>query len=147
MRDELEAGASLAEALRRTGLTLRLDRLVAIAHWITPAVEVRRFDTRFFAALLPVGQQAHSASGESDTALWVRPADMLRRAAEGEVFMLPPTVAALRTVDQFGQADTVVAQGHAPRLRPVLPHPYRAGAEIRWRLVDGYTGEPWVPDE
>jgi len=147
VRDELERGTPLAGALRRAGLSLRLDRLVAVSHWMTPAVEVRRFDTRFFAALLPEGQQAHSASGESDTGLWVRPADMLRRAAEGEVFMLPPTVAALRTVGRFEQADAVVAQGHVPRLRPVLPHPYRAGDEVRWRLVDGYTGEPWVPDE
>ena len=36
---------------------LRADLLGAWAHWITPAFEPRRYDTRFFVAALPRGQR------------------------------------------------------------------------------------------
>ena len=48
---------SLAELLARRGLVLRADLLRPWAHWITPAVEPRRYDTRFFVAALPAGQR------------------------------------------------------------------------------------------
>ncbi len=143
VRRALLAGVPLATALADVGLRVAFDSLVAFAHWMTPAVEVRRFDTRFFAAVLPPGQQARSASGESDTAGWVRPSVMLQRAAAGEVVMLPPTVAALTALQQAADARSVIRTGHRQRLRPVLPHPFASADEIRWRLVDGYTGEPW----
>src|SRR5690349_6734092 len=47
---------SFAELLRDRGLRLRADLLGAWAHWITPAFEPRRFDTRFFVASMPAGQ-------------------------------------------------------------------------------------------
>ena len=43
------------------------------AHWITPPVEPRRYDTKFFAAALPVGQEARHVSGEADEAAWLTP--------------------------------------------------------------------------
>ena len=44
--------SAIAEAL---GLRFRTDLLVPIAHWTTPPIMPRRFDTRFFAAELPAG--------------------------------------------------------------------------------------------
>lgn len=142
VRAALLAGVPFAGALAAIGAGIRFDRLVALSHWMTPAVEVRRFDTRFFAARLPPGQHGHSASGESDEAQWVRPAVMLEGFAAGQVVMLPPTVAALHLLADAQDAAAVLAEGHRPSLRPVLPHPYREGGDIRWRLVDGYTGLP-----
>ena len=59
---------SLAELLAGRGLALRSDLLRPFAHWITPPVEPRRYDTKFFAAALPVGQEARHVSGEADEA-------------------------------------------------------------------------------
>jgi 8-oxo-dGTP pyrophosphatase MutT (NUDIX family) len=140
VRELLLGGVPLAEALGTVGARLAYRGFVAYAHWMTPAVEVRRFDTRFFAAVLPPGQHARSASGESEDSGWVRPAVMLQRMAAGEVVMLPPTIAALQALRTERDAASVVAAGHRPGLRPVLPHPFREGAGISWRLVDGYTG-------
>jgi hypothetical protein len=56
--------------------------------------------------------------------------------------MLPPTVSALQALASAPDAGAVLSAGHRPGLRPVLPHPYRRGPEVGWRLVDGYTGEP-----
>ena len=41
---------SLSELLARRRLVLRSDLLRPFAHWITPEVEPKRFDTRFFVA-------------------------------------------------------------------------------------------------
>jgi 8-oxo-dGTP pyrophosphatase MutT (NUDIX family) len=142
VRRALLDGTPWAQALSQIGAEIPFSALVAVSHWMTPAVEIRRFDTRFFAAVLPAGQRAHSASGETAEAGWVRPAEMLRRAAASEVVMLPPTVAALQALAAAPDAGAVLNVGHRPNLRPVLPHPYRRGSDVSWRLVDGYTGEP-----
>ena len=56
-RTALEAREqSLSELLARRGLVLRADLLRPLAHWITPEVEPKRFDTRFFVARMPAGQ-------------------------------------------------------------------------------------------
>ena len=52
-------------------LYLDADLLVPLAHWITPEVESRRFDTRFLAAALPPRQAVQAHATETDTA-WSR---------------------------------------------------------------------------
>ena len=42
-----------AELLQAEDLFLRVERLVYWAHWITPSIVPRRFDTRFFLAPVP----------------------------------------------------------------------------------------------
>ena len=106
---------SLTELLARRGLVLRADLLSPLAHWITPEVEPRRFDTRFFVAEVPAGQRPRDVGGEADDRLWVRPADALERG----LAMLPPTAAALR--DLAGHEDVRAAVLARRRVEPVLP--------------------------
>jgi 8-oxo-dGTP pyrophosphatase MutT (NUDIX family) len=86
---------SLTALLAATGLHLRADLLVPWSRWITPEFEPRRFDTYFFLALLPDGQQTRDVSGEADDTLWIRPADALARHAAGKLTLLPPTAVTL----------------------------------------------------
>jgi len=115
-RTALEAREqSLSELLARRGLVLRADLLRPLAHWITPEVEPKRFDTRFFLAELPTGQVCREAGSEADQRLWARPADAL---ADG-LRMMPPTAAAL---EQVRDAPDVAAALAVPRrLTPVMP--------------------------
>ena len=115
-RSALEARAqSLSELLARRGLVLRADLLRPCAHWITPELEPRRFDTRFFVARVPAGQVCREAGGEADHRLWVRPQDALDRG----LGMMPPTAAVLA---DLAAAPDVAAALAAPRtIRPVLP--------------------------
>ena len=130
----LSRESSLTEVLIRRGLVLRSDLLRARAHWITPEFESRRYDTRFFAALLPEGQVPDDATTEADDAAWVDPAELLRDYHRGEALMLPPTVvcveevAAARSADEFLHEDLPI--------EPVMPvlTPTDEGVVIRCEL-------------
>lgn len=82
---------SLADFLRERHLSLRADLLGAWAHWVTPKFEPRRFDTRFFVALMPSGQSVGRLSSEAETGFWMPVREASRAAGAGEMEMLPPT--------------------------------------------------------
>ena len=112
---------SFAALLDRRGLVLRADLLRPWAHWITPEVEPRRYDTRFFVAALPDGQRTRDVGGEADLVTWERPADALAAADRGELGMLPPTAFTLNELSTFDTVADVLAAGDARDIRPVLP--------------------------
>jgi hypothetical protein len=89
--------------LTRRGLVLRTDLLRPLAHWITPEIEPKRFDTHFFLARLPEGQVTRQAGTEADSRVWVRPGDAL------ELPMLPPTRAVLSELAAYDDVDSALA--------------------------------------
>jgi 8-oxo-dGTP pyrophosphatase MutT (NUDIX family) len=117
----LDRSLSLAALLDRRGLVLRADLLRPWAHWITPEVEPRRFDTRFFVAALPTGQRTRDVGGEADRVAWARPADALGAFERGELGMLPPTAFTLGELAAYESVAAVLAAGDARDVHPVLP--------------------------
>jgi len=73
-------------------LTLATDRLVYFAHWITPEEQPLRFDTRFFAAPMPDGQQASADEREIVAVRWLTPAEAFDARARGEISLRLPTM-------------------------------------------------------
>lgn len=120
---------SFAEFLDRRGLVLRADLLKAWAHWITPEIEPRRYDTRFFVAALPPGQRTRHVGGEADRVVWLSPRSALDAAMAGEVFLMPPTSRTLLDISAFDAIDEVFAAER--RITTVQP----AAAEVDGRLV------------
>jgi 8-oxo-dGTP pyrophosphatase MutT (NUDIX family) len=112
---------SLAELLAGRGLALRADLLRPFAHWITPPPERRRYDTKFFAALLPAGQEARDVSGEADEAVWTTPTAALREHAGGTRPMLPPTIHTLGQLEAFPDAAAALAGSPPAPLEPISP--------------------------
>lgn len=110
---------SFAEFLDRRGLVLRSDLLKAWGHWITPEVEARRFDTRFFAAALPPGQRTRDVGGEADTVAWMRPDVALGRAKAGEIHLMAPTFHTMAEMSLFETVNDVL--GNDRKIRTVLP--------------------------
>ena len=106
---------SLSELLARRGLVLRADLLRPWAHWITPEVEPRRFDTRFFVARVPQGQVCREAGSEADQRLWIRPQEALDRG----LGVLPPTAAVLAELGTPPDVDSALASERD--IRPMLP--------------------------
>lgn len=132
---------SLAELLDRRGLVLRTDLLRPWAHWITPEGEPRRYDTRFFVAALPDGQQPPDVSGtfsrEADHVGWIRPADALAEAERGERPMLPPTVVTLREIASYATVGDVLAAGWNRAITPITPRLRLGPDRNRVELPDG----------
>ena len=117
-----DGSVSLAELLTRRDLVLRGDLLRPWSRWITPEAEERRYDTRFFVAVMPAGQQAAGGTGESDRAAWLRPAAALAAAESGELTMLPPTRITLGELAAYPDVPAVMAADRpiTPRCRVVV---------------------------
>src|SRR3984885_11954401 len=114
----LDRSLSLAEMLARRGLVLRSDLLRPWSRWITPVIEERRFDARFFAAALPEQQRTRDVGGEAAEVAWVRPDDAIAMGRRKEIVLWPPTAVSLAELAACGE----VAAALRPRkVRPVLP--------------------------
>lgn len=130
----LDRSLSLAELLARRGLVLRSDLLRPWARWITPVVEPRRYDTRFFAAALPAGQRTRDVGGEAAAVAWVAPAQALKAWERGEITLFPPTSV---TLSELAKCADVTAALTGPReVVPIIPEvQVREGAV--WLTVPG----------
>src|SRR5439155_10397625 len=81
--------------LRAESLTLATDRLAYFAHWITPEESSIRFDTRFFAAVAPAGQEPAVDGHEIVAQRWVAPAEALESLRRREISLRFPTIKSL----------------------------------------------------
>src|SRR5215510_6688711 len=98
-RRDLSNGAkSFFQILDEDHLTLQADLMVRAGRWVTPAFAPRRFDTWFFLAWLPSGQEALIDTGELETGEWIRPAEALASWKRGEIIVAPPTLYIIRTL-------------------------------------------------
>jgi 8-oxo-dGTP pyrophosphatase MutT (NUDIX family) len=143
-RLRLAAGElALAEVLGTAGLAVRAADLRPWARWVTPPFERRRFDTRFYVAALPPGQEARDLGGEGERAAWLGPGAAVAAHAAGELPMLPPTLVCL---EELAAAPDVAALLATPRTpRPVSPWVARDGAGglvLRIDLDGRGGGEP-----
>src|SRR5207245_8537284 len=79
--------ATFAQVVETSGRRLDLGGLVYFARWITPEAMPKRYDTAFFAAAMPEGQEARPAAGEVQSLEWLTPAEALARAEAGAVML------------------------------------------------------------
>ncbi|HEY5048093.1 MAG TPA: hypothetical protein VII49_08755, partial [Rhizomicrobium sp.] len=120
-RQAIEHGEiNLIGMLRREGLRLACDELVPFAHWITPDLMPKRFDTHFFLARTPRGHIGRHDGRESVDSMWIRPEDAIRDRKKWNVIF--PTklnlmkLAASKTVDD--------AMGTARAVPPLTVEPW-----------------------
>ena len=142
-----EPGESVAEAAVRetyeeTGVQLEVDDLRPWSRWITPESERMRFDTWFFVAPLPAGEEPKLLVGEAEDAGWFGATDAVQAAQSGSLPLMPPTVVTLHQVARFETVDAVV--GAAPREhgRPIQPRLVREGDTVRFEGLEG-VDLPW----
>lgn len=134
----LSRDLSLTELLAGRGLALRSDLLRPFAHWITPPVEPRRYDTKFFVAALPVGQEARNVSGEADEASWLTPAAALAQAHSGTRPMLPPTTHTLGQLAPFADVAAALAGSPPEPLHPISPT-FEETPDGKWAVLPDGT--------
>jgi len=117
----LDGSLTLGDMLRRERLHVALDALGLFAHWVTPVVETRRFDTYFFLALAPDSQDAAHDDRETTHGMWIRPADALQQCLRGELALPPPTWTTLRALSRAGTVVEAWLWAKAQRVARVQP--------------------------
>jgi len=88
------------QILEDDGLEITCSDFEPAGRWVTPSFAPRRFDTWFFLAWMPEGQEALIETGELETGEWIKPADALAQWRQGEITMAPPTLHIIRTLAQ-----------------------------------------------
>jgi 8-oxo-dGTP pyrophosphatase MutT (NUDIX family) len=130
-RDVHTGAASLAAVLEAEGLVLDLSGVHYVSHWITPPGRTaRRFDTRFFVAVAPPDQPVSHDATETVESVWITPTAALARGAGGEINLLFPTIANLRTLAQFSSAEELVAAARALGPIPVAAPRFRGDPSV-----------------
>jgi hypothetical protein len=93
------------DVLETLEATLDVESTVHAAHWITPVVEQRRYDTHFFVSGLPPGRSIAHDPREMTHAEWLTPAAALARFEQGTLPMVFPTVKTLQLLRDFTSVD------------------------------------------
>jgi 8-oxo-dGTP pyrophosphatase MutT (NUDIX family) len=123
-RADVHAGVlSMRDVIDREHVRLALDALLSLAHWVTPPIDVRQFDTRFFVARVPPNQTPAHDETETTHSIWVTPADALARAIRDEIILPLPTWTTLRELEPFETVDDALAwarRHHIVRRMPQL---------------------------
>jgi 8-oxo-dGTP pyrophosphatase MutT (NUDIX family) len=135
---------TLRAVVERERLRLALDALVLFAHWITPPIDTRQFDTRFFMARVPPHQTPAHDETETTHSVWITPAAAIAHAQRGEIVLPPPTWSTIRELEPFTSVDDALAW--ARRRRVVSRQPLLLEQDgLRMLLAPGdpLHPEPW----
>ena len=119
--DDTPPDLTFREFVVRSGVRLRLDALIPLAHWITPVSERRRFDTHFYVAAATVGRAARPDGNEIVEVRWVEPATAAAAARRGEWPIVFPTLMNLDRLAEGGGIQGVIGAALARPAFTVLP--------------------------
>jgi glyoxylase-like metal-dependent hydrolase (beta-lactamase superfamily II)/8-oxo-dGTP pyrophosphatase MutT (NUDIX family) len=137
------------ELLRAEDLYIPAGDLAYYGHWITAPGRARRFDTRFFVALAPEGQEGAHDQNETVHSLWIAPDDALARAERKEIELVFATQNTLRDLGRF--EDPREAFAHASQVEVLANRACwaqgREGAKLFRRADPAYFEIHWSDPE
>jgi 8-oxo-dGTP pyrophosphatase MutT (NUDIX family) len=116
------------------------DGLVKFSRWITPAAVKTRFDTHFFLATLPDGQEPAIDGDECVDLGWFTPQGALKAHADGEILLVFPTIKHLEQLGAFTSVRDLLDYATGREVLPVEPRVVMEGEVARILLPgeDGY---------
>ena len=82
-------------------LVLAPRELRLFSHWLTPLGAPRRYNTWFFVAPAPDGEDGAHDDNELVASGWVRPLDALAQHAAGQIDLIFPTEMSLRALARY----------------------------------------------
>jgi 8-oxo-dGTP pyrophosphatase MutT (NUDIX family) len=141
----LREGPGFDELLGPLGLRLLAGALHPWARWITPklsSVVRKRFDTRFFVAAVPPGQEPRHDEHEATESLWLTPRIALRQYWDGAIELAPPQIMSLTHLARHRCVASVFAAADARPPPCIRPEPRDADGS----RVLCYPGDPWHPE-
>jgi len=103
----VEGSMDFREILKSEQLFSHGAALAYFSHWLTPEEFSMRFDTRFFVAQLPPDQSPLASSEEVTESRWIKPERAVDLCERGELPMIFPTFASLRTLADFDSLESL----------------------------------------
>ncbi len=137
-------GAHRAAAIRelREEAAISLDdpaALVKFSRWITPAQVRTRFDTHFFLAPLPGGQEPRVDGEECVDLGWFPPEAALAAHRDEQILLVFPTIKHLEQLSAFSSADELLDYARGLEVEPIQPRIVLEG-EVARVLLPGDPG-------
>ena len=138
--DQAHRAAAIRELREEAAIELDdPDALVKFSRWITPAQVQIRFDTHFFLAPVPPGQQP-AVDGEEVVELgWFTPQAALDAHAAQRIVLVFPTIKHLEQLSAFASVDELLAYARERDVQPVEPKVLLEG-EVARVLLPGDPG-------
>lgn len=133
--------AAVRELREEANVQITVDDLQPFAHWVTPEIEIRRYDTRFFLARMPEGQIAKHDESETTALEWLTPREAVARFNRKELLLPPPTYTSIRQLAPRSSIDDVFAWAKPRRIARVMPGFFKNGDEATLTL----PGDPLFP--
>ena len=130
--DDAHRAAAVRELREEAAIELPAGaELVKYSRWITPEPVPIRFDTHFFLALLPDGQEPRVDGEECVDVGWYTPGGALTAARDGEIELVFPTIKHLEQLREFASADELLAYARGRDVEPVQPRVLLEGEVAR----------------
>ncbi len=107
-RRRVHADASqFQQLLAELAIALPVGSVKRLAHWTTPKVEKKRFDTRFFLVQLHGADVARSlkTDAESSELAWLTPRHVLEQFAQHRLVLAPPQWFIMNQLARFERVD------------------------------------------
>ncbi|HKH16591.1 MAG TPA: NUDIX hydrolase [Solirubrobacteraceae bacterium] len=137
--DSAHRVAAIRELEEEAGLRLREPAaLVKFSRWITPPEITTRYDTHFFLAPAPSGQEPRADGAEMVDLGWHTPAGALAAHRRGDLELVFPTIKHLEQLAAFPSAGELLQWATGREVVAVEPHVRITGETARVVL----PGEP-----
>lgn len=138
--DDAHRAAAVRELSEEAAIELGgPDELVKFSRWITPAEVKIRFDTHFFLAQLPEGQEPRIDGEECVDLGWFTPAAALAAHAAEEIVLVFPTIKHLEQLGEFSTVEDLLAYARGREVLPIQPRVVLEG-EVARILLPGEPG-------
>jgi 8-oxo-dGTP pyrophosphatase MutT (NUDIX family) len=138
--DSAHRAAAARELSEEAGVELADPQaMVEFSRWITPEEVTVRFDTRFFLAELPAGQEPKVDGEECVDQGWFTPQGALDAFAREEIVLVFPTIKHLEQLGAFASVAELLEHAGDREVLPVQPKVWFDG-EVARVLLPGEPG-------
>jgi 8-oxo-dGTP pyrophosphatase MutT (NUDIX family) len=137
--------AAVRELQEEASVTVGPADVRPFAHWVTPEIETRRYDTRFFLARMPEGQVARHDEGETTALDWLTPKEAIDRFNRKELLLPPPTYTSILQLAPRTSIDDVFQWAASRKIVRVMPGFFKNGDQVTLTLPGDPTF-PTIPD-
>ena len=125
---------SLRQLAQQENIRFAFDLLTPFAHWMTPDIEKKRFDTRFFLTRIPPGQIPLHDAVEMTESRWLTPAAAVAAHHNQEIRLMPPTLRSLEDISGIGDTASLVRSVQHKKIYPILPQARKIDGELQLLL-------------